>query len=147
MSQVAQPTDDEFVNELVREGIAKFALGNRQEAHDLWRQAAALRPHDEDIWGALLSVVETVEDRHVCLKNIVAINPKNERATQQLRSLEPIIEAARKQQNQFSSLQRRPNIRRLLRALSMLQGIKLLILLIAILIVVALGVMIGIILQ
>jgi hypothetical protein len=147
MSQVAQPVDNDYVDELVRGGIAKFALGERKEAHDLWRQAAALRPHDEDIWGALLSVVDTMEDRHVCLKNIVAINPNNQRASQQLRSLEPVLEAARKQQNQRTFLQRRPDTRRLLQALSMLQGLKLLILLIAILIVVALGAMVGIILQ
>lgn len=73
--------------ELLRAGRSELAGGRVQRAHDLWRQAAALHPHNEAVWLALLDVVESREDRRVCLENIITINPRNEQAQRQLRAL------------------------------------------------------------
>ncbi|MCA9902605.1 MAG: hypothetical protein KC547_02010 [Anaerolineae bacterium] len=54
--------------------------GKRDKAHQLLRQAASLSPYDEAIWWALLDVVDTEDDRVVCLENILAINPENPEA-------------------------------------------------------------------
>jgi hypothetical protein len=80
-------TGDAYVDELILAGCSELAAGRRQEAHNFWRRAAALRPDDEEIWLALLSVVETDEDRRTCLENVTMLNPQNKVALQQLQAL------------------------------------------------------------
>lgn len=82
-----QPQPQARIDELIRAGQEKLASGDPIEAHRLLHQAASLYPRDERVWLALLDVVKTVEDRRVCLENIVAINPDNKTATRQLRAL------------------------------------------------------------
>lgn len=72
----------------MRAGMRAYASGDYRLAHDLWRQSAALRPHNEQVWLALLSVVNNDEDRRACLENIVYINPENVQAMQQLQMIE-----------------------------------------------------------
>jgi hypothetical protein len=74
-------------NELMRAGNAAFAAGKNRRAHYLWRRAAVISPYDEQVWLALLNVLERAEDRRVCLQNIIAINPSNLQAQQQLREM------------------------------------------------------------
>jgi hypothetical protein len=85
MSQRAQnqPSNVRFV-ELMRAGHVAFSKGKRQQAHDIWRHAAMLHPYDEQVWLALLNVLDSEDDRRVCLQNIVAINPNNLQAQAQL---------------------------------------------------------------
>lgn len=69
-------------NRLMRLGHAARAEGMPQQAHTVWRQAAMLQPDNEQVWQALLQVIEKDEDRRVCLRNILAINPHNPYARQ-----------------------------------------------------------------
>lgn len=71
-------------NQLMRAGNAAFGSGKRRRAHYLWRRAAVLCPYDEQVWLALLNVLDTEPDRRVCLQNIVAVNPSNLQAQHQL---------------------------------------------------------------
>lgn len=89
MTEVANHQESKEIraNELLRAGRVAYAQGERRRAHDLWRQAAALRPHDEQIWLSLLSVVSDSQDRRVCLQNILTINPNNKQAARQLRTM------------------------------------------------------------
>ena len=84
MNDTNQQTDNIQAIELIRAGRIEFANGNHKRAHVLWRQAATLRPFDIQIWQALSDVVETDDDRRVCLENIIVINPKDTLATRQL---------------------------------------------------------------
>jgi hypothetical protein len=77
-----------LVEQLYTAGRRAYSEGNRQKAHDFWRQAAAIQPHEERLWQALLTVVEDTRDRRVCLENIVAINPRNKDAARQLQTLD-----------------------------------------------------------
>lgn len=70
--------------ELMQAGQMAFAAGKHQLAHDIWREAAMLDPYNEQVWLALLDVLESDEDREVCLHNILAINPTNVHARHQL---------------------------------------------------------------
>lgn len=70
------------------EGKLALQRGNRQQAHDLWRDAALIDPYSEQVWLALLDVLETDADRKACLENILAINPLNVQARRQLRAYE-----------------------------------------------------------
>jgi len=78
-------TGDEF-SRLMESGRAAYLQGNRQRAHDLWREAATIDPYSEQVWLALLDVLDSDEDRVVCLQNIIAINPMNIQARRQLRA-------------------------------------------------------------
>lgn len=80
------PGNIRFV-ELMRAGEVAYATGKRQKAHHIWRRAAMLRPYDEQVWLALLNVIDSEEDRRVCLENIIAINPHNLQAQYQLTSV------------------------------------------------------------
>jgi hypothetical protein len=77
--------EDEFAR-LMEAGRLAYAQGNRQRAHDLWREAATIDPYSEQVWLALLDVLDTDEDRIVCLQNVIAINPMNIQARRQLRA-------------------------------------------------------------
>lgn len=70
--------------ELMRAGQVAYAKGKRRRAHQLWQHAAMLSPYEEQVWLALLNVLDSDEDRRVCLENIVAINPRNLQAREQL---------------------------------------------------------------
>lgn len=73
---------------LMREGRLALDQGDRDLAHELWREAALLDPYNEQVWLALLDVLESLEDRRVCLQNILEINPLNLQARRMLRAYE-----------------------------------------------------------
>lgn len=45
------------------------------------------QPERVEVWKALLDILETDEDRRVCLQNILALEPENRPAKQQLAAL------------------------------------------------------------
>lgn len=72
--------------ELMASGRDAFKAGKRQLAHDLWREAATVDPYDEKVWLMLFRVLDSDDDRMVCLENIIAINPMNVQARRRLRA-------------------------------------------------------------
>lgn len=81
------PDETEF-NQLMRHGRSAFERGDRELAHNLWKEAALLDPYNEHVWLALLEVLEKREDQRVCLENILSINPMNVQARRMLRAYE-----------------------------------------------------------
>lgn len=86
---------------LMREGRIALNKGDAVLAHNLWREAAMLDPYNEQVWLALLDVLDSLEDRRVCLQNIVEINPLNAQARRMLRAYEA------KEQRRFQLRQQR----------------------------------------
>ncbi len=80
-------TTQTFEN-LYRDGLTAYRAGESKRAHELWRDAATLDPYQEKLWVALLHVLDTDEDRRVCLENILAINPGSAKARRDLAALE-----------------------------------------------------------
>ncbi|NWG15004.1 MAG: hypothetical protein HXY41_00065 [Chloroflexi bacterium] len=78
--------------DLMQAGRVALAAGKPQVAHDLWKEAAALDPYNEQVWLALLDVLQTDADRRVCLQNIIAINPLNVQARRQLNRIDARLE-------------------------------------------------------
>ena len=74
--------------DLMQAGRVAYAAGKRKMAHDLWREAANIDPYNEQVWLALLDVIEADADKRVCLQNILAINPLNVPARRQLGKLD-----------------------------------------------------------
>ncbi len=68
------------VAELLRHGIAAAKAGRKQEARQLLFQVTELDEQNEQAWLWLSGVVESLEDRRVCLENVLAINPHNTHA-------------------------------------------------------------------
>lgn len=76
------------VPELLRKGIEAAKAGKRSEAHDYFQQVIELDEKNEKGWFWLASVVETDEERRICLGNVLHINPNNERAKRALDALQ-----------------------------------------------------------
>ncbi len=65
---------------LMRLGQVAHAQGDDKTAHSYWQQAAMLEPNNEQVWTALMWVIDNDADRRVCLTNILTINPANVQA-------------------------------------------------------------------
>jgi hypothetical protein len=75
------------IEELLQEGIDAAKAGNKEKARARLQEVVALDQYNEKGWYWLASVVETDEEKKVCLGNVVVINPDNERAQQMLDQL------------------------------------------------------------
>ena len=76
-----------YMDQLLREGIAAAKIGDKDMARTKLRKVTELDQYNEKAWFWLSSVVETDEERRVCLGNVVVINPDNDRAKQLLDQL------------------------------------------------------------
>ncbi|MBZ0303964.1 MAG: hypothetical protein K8J31_29770 [Anaerolineae bacterium] len=72
---------------LVREAIAIYRAGEKEQARALLLQAVDLDENHEQAWLWLSAVVDSVEDQITCLENVLTINPENEKARQGIRLL------------------------------------------------------------
>lgn len=107
--------DNERFTDLMQAGRTAYASGKRAVAHDLWKEAAQINPYNEQVWLALLDVVEGDSDQLVCLQNIIQINPMNVQARRQLHKLETQMQRqeqaeADRQKRQRSQYRRRRTI-------------------------------------
>jgi twitching motility two-component system response regulator PilG len=98
--------------ELLREGIKAAQAGNRSEARHLLLRVTELESANENAWLWLASISEYPEELLVFLKNVLEINPSNQRAiewTKATRSLlaktfvQRGIDAARDNQKVFAN--------------------------------------------
>jgi len=76
------------VEAMVREGIAAYKDGRKDEARALLTKATELDQFNEQAWLYLSGVVETPEDQRICLENVLSINPLNEKAKKGLAFLD-----------------------------------------------------------
>jgi tetratricopeptide (TPR) repeat protein len=61
----------------LREGISAAKAGKREEARELLLRVIDLTERNEQAWVWLSSVVDSDEDRLICLKNVLTLNPGN----------------------------------------------------------------------
>jgi tetratricopeptide (TPR) repeat protein len=73
-------TDLVQAKELVRQGIAAAKAGQKDEAQQMLLQAVELDELNEQAWLWLSGLVETQEEKRICLENVLAINPDNKHA-------------------------------------------------------------------
>lgn len=60
---------------LLRSADEAAGSGDRARATQLLREAALINSFSEQVWQKLLAVVDSPDDRRVCLENLIAINP------------------------------------------------------------------------
>ncbi len=76
------------VAELLRRGIEAAREGKRAEAREFFEQVVEIDEKSEKGWFWLASVVDTDDERRICLSNVLHINPNNERAKRALDALQ-----------------------------------------------------------
>jgi tetratricopeptide (TPR) repeat protein len=75
------------MDDLIKQGADAFRAGNKDEARKLLLAAVKQNPESERAWGWLYNVANNDQERIQCLKQMVRINPKNEKANQLLNEL------------------------------------------------------------
>ncbi|GAB4435344.1 MAG: hypothetical protein Kow00120_02130 [Anaerolineae bacterium] len=76
------------ISEQMQKGIAAAKAGDKATARTYFERVVAMDKYSEKAWFWLASVVESDEERRVCLGNVVHLNPNNERARRLLEKLE-----------------------------------------------------------
>jgi tetratricopeptide (TPR) repeat protein len=75
------------------DGIAAAQAGKRAEARELLLRVVAIDEENGEAWLWLSRVVTTLEDREVCLANVLTLDPANEAAQRGLAEVRAQIEA------------------------------------------------------
>ncbi len=110
--------------DLMQAGRVAYTAGKRKMAHDLWREAANIDPYNEQVWLALLDVIESDSDKRVCLQNILSINPMNVQARRQLGKIDTRLQRTKQHEaEQVARTQGRRRIRRSLWVRALMLGI------------------------
>jgi hypothetical protein len=81
------------VDALVQEGIAAIKAGKRDDAKRALMKAVELDEQSEQGWLWLSACVDSPDEQQICLENVLAINPSNEKAR---KGLNVILQAAGK---------------------------------------------------
>ena len=69
------------------DAIQAIRMGNREEGRQLLEEILEADEGNEEIWLWLTAVVDTDEDREVCLENVLALNPNNAVAQKSLEDI------------------------------------------------------------
>jgi tetratricopeptide (TPR) repeat protein len=75
------------MDDLLEQGIVAFRAGKRNEARELFIAAVKQSPDNVRAWGGMYEVSGNDKERVYCLKQMLRINPKNEKANQLLNQL------------------------------------------------------------
>lgn len=78
------------MDDLLQQGITAYRAGNRDEARKFFIAAVKQSQNDERTWGWMYNVCNSDQERIQCLKQMLRINPKNEKANQLLNELTSI---------------------------------------------------------
>ena len=75
------------MNDLLQQGITAYKAGKRDEARKIFITVVKQNPENEHAWGWMYNVSNNDNERIYCLKQMLRINPKNEKANQLLNQL------------------------------------------------------------
>jgi hypothetical protein len=75
------------MDDLLQQGIVAFKAGKRDEARKLFISAVKQNQDNERAWGGMYEVSGDNKERIYCLKQMLRINPENEKAKQILNQL------------------------------------------------------------
>jgi tetratricopeptide (TPR) repeat protein len=76
-----------FMDDLLQQGITAYKAGKRDEARKIFITFIKQNPESERGWGWMYDVSSEDKEKIHCLKQMVRINPKNEKAKQLLNQL------------------------------------------------------------
>jgi len=84
--------DELQVAEWLREGVAAAKEGRRERARERLMRVIEVNDRSEQAWLWLSGVVDSPEDRRICLENVLTLNPDNAQARVGMRWLEELEE-------------------------------------------------------
>ena len=67
-------------DDLVQQAIAAYKSGQKDHSRSLLLQAIEIDERHEQAWLWLSAVVDDLDEQQICLENVLALNPANERA-------------------------------------------------------------------
>lgn len=111
VNEIVSDSDSPEVTKMLREGITAAQEGRRAEARTLLLRVTEADSKSENAWLWLASISEYPEELLVFLKNVLNINPKNERAIEWSKATEALmaktfvqrgIEASKNNQNDLA---------------------------------------------
>jgi tetratricopeptide (TPR) repeat protein len=85
------------MDDLLQQGITLFQAGKRDDSRKLFIAAIHQNPNDESAWGWMYNVCDNDKERIDCLKQVLRINPKNEKAMRLLNKLKPVVQEVQSQ--------------------------------------------------
>lgn len=100
-------SEEHNLQDLMRQGIEAAREGRKAEAKNFFQQVVDLDDKNEKAWMWLASVVETDEERRVCLSNALFINPNNERAKSAMAKLDARSQSQKQDEEVIPGISRR----------------------------------------
>ncbi len=100
-------SEENNIQDLMRRAIEAAREGKKAEAKELFQQVVDQDDKNEKAWMWLASVVETDEERRVCLSNVLFINPNNERAQEAMAKLDMRSQQAKQDEEVMPGISRR----------------------------------------
>lgn len=76
------------INSLLRSGITAVKAGDKSAAQQQFLKIIEFDERHEKAWLCLSTAVSTLEDKIICLENVLAINPDNAKVSQKLSQLQ-----------------------------------------------------------
>jgi hypothetical protein len=61
----------------LEDAIQAIRLGNLEDGRQILEELLEIDENDEEVWLWLSAVVDSDEDREICLENVLALNPSN----------------------------------------------------------------------
>lgn len=61
----------------LEDAIQAIRMGNLEEGRQILEEILEVDENDEEVWLWLSAVVDSDEDREICLENVLALNPSN----------------------------------------------------------------------
>ncbi len=84
MRQAIRDMSSEQISTWLDQGLAAAKSGDRVYARQQLQRVIEADDHHLQAWQALSDVAATLEDREVCLENVLALDPNNSQAREQL---------------------------------------------------------------
>jgi hypothetical protein len=77
-------------DQLLKQGIAAYKAGRKEEARELFYQTLELDRSNEQAWMWLSGAVDTNHERRICLEEVLTLNPNNAVAKRGLEHLQAL---------------------------------------------------------
>src|SRR5258708_35082348 len=88
------------VDSLVQDGIAALKAGRKEDAKHALMKAVELDENSEQGWLWLSACVDSPEEQQICLENVLALNPNNDKARKGLAAITDKLGSAAPQPTQ-----------------------------------------------
>ena len=92
-SNVAMVTPE--IEQRIQQALKALRAGRKEEARSILLSVVDEQEDNERAWLYLSAAVETLEEQQICLENVLAINPANEKARQGLERVNNALAARR----------------------------------------------------